>query len=84
MEKRFGFTACFVTKGLPFAWTGGNRAITQMQEACKVKGAAVCGAAIMTWGGGSADLLPAVLVPVLYYLSPVHNLFVRIGGVLMR
>jgi len=32
----------------------------------------------------TANLLPAVLVPVLYYLSPVHNLFVRIGGVLMR
>ena len=32
----------------------------------------------------TANLLPAVLVPVLYYLSPVYNLFVLIGGVLMR
>jgi len=55
VEKRFGFTACFVTKGLPFAWTGGNRAITQMQEACKAKGTVVCGTAIMTWGGRSAE-----------------------------
>ena len=31
-----------------------------------------------------ANLLPAILVPVLYYLPPVHNLFVRIGGMFTR
>jgi NAD(P)H dehydrogenase (quinone) len=29
--------ACFVTKGLPFAWTGGNQTINRMVKLCESK-----------------------------------------------
>ena len=29
--------ACFITKGLPFAWTGGNQALHQMRKLCESK-----------------------------------------------
>lgn len=41
--------ACFVTKGLPFGWTGGNRAIGQMKEICESKWAIVSGTGIVVW-----------------------------------
>lgn len=41
--------ACFVTKGLPFSWTGGNRAISQMKEICESKWAMVSGTGIIIW-----------------------------------
>jgi len=41
---------CFVTKGLPFNWTGGNRALNQMKKICKEKGAKVSGTGIVKWG----------------------------------
>ena len=41
--------ACFVTKQLPFNWTGGNRAIAGMKKICASKGAAVCGTGIVIW-----------------------------------
>ena len=40
---------CFVTKGLPFGWTGGNRAISQMKEICESKWAMVSGTGIVVW-----------------------------------
>jgi NAD(P)H dehydrogenase (quinone) len=40
---------CFVTKGLPFAWTGGNRAIKQMKNSCEAMGGMVCGTGIVYW-----------------------------------
>ena len=40
---------CFVTKGLPFGWTGGNRAIGQMKEICESKWATVSGTGIVIW-----------------------------------
>jgi len=33
--------ACFITKGLPFAWTGGNQTINQMRKLCESKGGKV-------------------------------------------
>ncbi|MBM4241195.1 MAG: flavodoxin [Euryarchaeota archaeon] len=41
--------ACFVTKGLPFNWTGGNRAISQMKKICQSKGGTVIGTGIIIW-----------------------------------
>ncbi len=41
--------ACFVTKGLPFGWTGGNRAIGQMKDICESKWAVVSGTGIVIW-----------------------------------
>ena len=41
--------SCFVTKGLPFGWTGGSRAIDQMKEICESKWAMVSGTGIVVW-----------------------------------
>jgi NAD(P)H dehydrogenase (quinone) len=41
--------ACFVTKGLPFGWTGGSRAIDKMNEICESKWAIVSGTGIVVW-----------------------------------
>jgi NAD(P)H dehydrogenase (quinone) len=48
-------TACFVTKQLPFYWTGGNRSISQMKEICESKGAEVCGTEIVIWSKSKRD-----------------------------
>ncbi|MBZ2164712.1 NAD(P)H-dependent oxidoreductase [Methanobacterium spitsbergense] len=41
--------ACFVTKGAPFKWTGGTRAIGQMKKICQTKGGIVIGTGIVIW-----------------------------------
>ncbi len=41
--------ACFVTKGLPFHWTGGNHAISQMKSICESKDATIVGTGIIVW-----------------------------------
>ena len=41
--------ALFVTKGLPFNWTGGSRAIGQMKKICQAKGGIVYGTEIVVW-----------------------------------
>jgi len=41
--------ACYVTKRAPFKWTGGTRAIGQMQEICKSKGGTVNSTEIIVW-----------------------------------
>lgn len=33
--------ACFITKGLPFAWTGGNQTVNRMIQLCESKGGKV-------------------------------------------
>lgn len=43
--------AVFVTKGLPFAWTGGNAAVGAMKSAVAAKGGVVVGSEILVWGG---------------------------------
>lgn len=41
--------ACFVTKQLPFYWTGGNRAIAAMKRICEEKGGRVVGTEVVFW-----------------------------------
>ena len=41
--------ACFITKGLPFGWTGGTRAIGQMKKICESKWGMVSGTGIILW-----------------------------------
>jgi flavodoxin len=41
--------ACFVTKGAPFKWTGGTRAIGQMKKICNSLGGKVSGTGIIVW-----------------------------------
>ena len=41
--------ACFVTKGAPFKWTGGTRAIGQMKKICQAKDGIVYGTGIVVW-----------------------------------
>ena len=42
-------TACFVTKALPFGWTGGTRALSQMKKICRSKGASISGYGYISW-----------------------------------
>ena len=41
--------ACYVTKQLPFHWTGGNRAVARMKKLCEIKDAKVDGTGIVIW-----------------------------------
>ena len=41
--------ACFVTKQLASAWTGGNKALAQMTKAVEDKGGTVCGTGMIMW-----------------------------------
>ena len=41
--------ACFVTKGLPFYWTGGSRAVAEIEKICGSKDATICGTGIVVW-----------------------------------
>ena len=45
--------ACFVTKALPFRWTGGNQAIKTMKKLLESKGATVLDTEIINWGNKS-------------------------------
>jgi flavodoxin len=47
--------ACFVTKGLPGNWTGGNKAIGIMKKTCESKGAIIIGTEIIKWRGKNLD-----------------------------
>ncbi len=47
--------AIFVTKMLPFKWTGGNRTIAHMEKLCQEKGGALCGSAIINCAKGKRD-----------------------------
>jgi len=44
--------ACYVTKGLPFHRTGGNKAISQIKKLCQSKGGTIMGTGIIVWRGG--------------------------------
>lgn len=44
--------ACYVTKGLPFHRTGGNKAISIMKKICESKGGNIVGTDIIVWRGG--------------------------------
>lgn len=41
--------ACFVTKQLPFYWTGGRQAVAKMKKICQSKGAVVSRTEIVIW-----------------------------------
>lgn len=41
--------ACFVTKGVPFNWTGGNKAISQMKKIIESQGGIIIGTGIIIW-----------------------------------
>ncbi len=43
--------AIFVTKGLPFNWTGGNSSVSAIRTAVESKGGTVVGSELMAWGG---------------------------------
>jgi len=43
--------ACLVTQFFPYPWMGGDRAIRQMRELCKSKGATLSGSAVVNWCG---------------------------------
>lgn len=45
--------AVFATQHLPFAWLGGNRAVSQMSSLLKEKGASASIAGIVNWSGKS-------------------------------
>lgn len=47
--------ACFVTKQLPFHWTGGTRAVAQMKKICEAKDATVSDTAVVVWAKGKRD-----------------------------
>ena len=47
--------ACFVTKQLPFYWTGGRQAIGTMKRICESKGATICASEILIWSGSQRD-----------------------------
>jgi flavodoxin len=41
--------AAFVTKGLPFNWTGGNQALGKMKNICQSKGGNIIGTEVVVW-----------------------------------
>jgi len=41
--------ACFVTKSVPFDWTGGNQAIKTIKTICQSKGGIILGSGIVNW-----------------------------------
>jgi flavodoxin len=47
--------ACFVTKSLPFKWTGGNKAISVMKNGIEAKGGKVVATDIICWGGAGRE-----------------------------
>lgn len=47
--------ACFVTKHLPFYWTGGNQAINKMKKICESKDGKVCGSGMVIWSSARRD-----------------------------
>lgn len=54
--------ACFVTKQLPFYWTGGNQALGTMRRICQSKGATVREMGIALWGSKQREQEIANLV----------------------
>ncbi len=53
--------ACFVTKGAPFNWTGGNKAINQMKKIIESQGGTVIGTEIVVWRGKREEQIVELL-----------------------
>ncbi len=49
--------ACFVTKRLPFKWTGGTRAVERMKKICTEKGGFVQGKGIVIWSSSKRNAM---------------------------
>lgn len=47
--------ACFVTKRLPFGWTGGNQALGKMKQLCETRGVKVFATEIIFWSKGRRE-----------------------------
>jgi menaquinone-dependent protoporphyrinogen IX oxidase len=47
--------AFFITKGLPFYWTGGKQAAGELKRICEAKGASVRGSGIVIWSSANRD-----------------------------
>ncbi len=47
--------ACLLTQQFPFPWMGGNRALKQMKQRCRAKGATIVGTAIVSWAKSRRD-----------------------------
>ncbi len=60
--------ACFVTKQLPFYWTGGNQALGTMRKICQSKGATVRETGIVLWGSKQRE-------------REITNLVDKLGGI---
>ncbi len=46
---------CFVTQHFKKAWLGGNRAVGQMKECCKIKGANVEKSGVINWSSDERE-----------------------------
>lgn len=51
-DKRIG---CFVTKQLPWKWTGGNKALKQMKKLCGSQEGTVLGEEIIFWSSDEKE-----------------------------
>ncbi|MCP4539371.1 MAG: flavodoxin family protein [Chloroflexi bacterium] len=47
--------ACFITKQLPFYWTGGRQAVGKIKKICQSKNGTICGSGIVIWSSGSRE-----------------------------
>ena len=54
--------SCFVTKQLPFAWTGGSSALNKMVNLCKDKGAEIDKTGIINWSNKNREQMIDQLV----------------------
>ena len=48
-------SACFVTKNLPFKWTGGTRTVKSMKKIVESKGGSISGSGIIVWRGAGKN-----------------------------
>lgn len=46
---------CYVTEFFPFAWMGGNNAISQMKKLCTAKGAVIAETGVVNWKNGGRE-----------------------------
>lgn len=54
--------SCFVTKQLPFSWTGGTSALKKMVSLCEVKGASIDKTGIINWSSKNREYMIEQLV----------------------
>jgi menaquinone-dependent protoporphyrinogen IX oxidase len=47
--------ALFVTKQLPFNWTGGTQAVKKMRKICETKGGIISGSGIVIWSSKNRE-----------------------------